>query len=105
MAAHRGQFQVQGADMNPQLDRPWSQSSPRTQSSGHTDLAQLESGCTQAQLDLRDLAFAHAKRFVNNAHPQGVAAPVSKTFQNRNLPKRLRDARVDIEVHSGLAFI
>lgn len=105
MSKHRGRIQVQGDDMNPELSRPWSQETPREVTKGIADLESLKDECTEAQYSHRDKAFDDACRFVQNAHPQGVGPPVCQTFKNRNLPRKHKTARVDIEVKAGIAFV
>lgn len=103
---HRGRLQVQGDDMQPELSRRWTQAAARTAADAQADLDALEAGCTAAQQALRDRAFADARRYVTTAQRSGgVNAPVSRWCQNRNLPRRNNDARVDIVVITGLAFV
>lgn len=105
MSEHRGRFQVQGNDMKNELSRKWHQETPRTTKDGLSDIDSLKGQCTKIQLQHRDKAFDDASRFVKNAHPQGVKSPVSRTFQNWNLPRQCKTHRVDLEVKSGIAFI
>jgi hypothetical protein len=91
--------------MNPEYSAPWSQESPRLLAHGLDDLQGLKGQCTEDQHNLRNQAFDAAESFARRAHPQGVMAPVRETFQNRNLPRKLKTARVDLEVKAGLAFI
>jgi hypothetical protein len=48
-------------------------------------------------------AFVQASQFILNAMTAGGIGPVSKTF-NAGDP-RVPDARVDIAVYSGIAFV
>jgi hypothetical protein len=99
-------LQVQGDDMAPELSGPWAQAGPRLAADAQADLNALEAGCNAAQQALRDQAFAGARRYVTTAERSGGAnAPVSRRFQNRNLPRRNKDARVDVVVITGLAFV
>ncbi len=60
---------------------------------------------TRQELAVREDAFPRAERWIRHVRDQGgIAAPVIVTFQNRNLPPTHRDARIDIEVHRGVAF-
>jgi hypothetical protein len=72
-------------------------------------LAELRGGLTARQLAVRKEAFGFAERWIVGAARQGgvevVARPVIRTFQNTSLPWRLRSARVDLEVLSGVAFV
>jgi hypothetical protein len=80
----------------------WAQNEPKTADSALADLSELETTCTPSQLGRRDQAFAKARHFVDNARNQSLAAPFSRTFQNRGLAEAYRSARVDVEAFLGL---
>jgi hypothetical protein len=106
--AHRGRLQVQGDDMNPERSAAWAQESPKTADSALDDLSRLHDGCTHAQRARRELAFVQARRFISNARAGGgVPAPVSESFpgDERYQPEDFPNARVDIEVKRGMAFV
>jgi hypothetical protein len=107
---HRGRLQVQGADLRrghgtDTLSRPWAAASPLRASVALLMLGELMLELNDSELGLRDEAFTKAERFIENASRSGGVGPTIKTFQNRNLPRRNTDARVDIEVQSGFAFV
>ncbi len=103
---HRGRLQVQGEDMARESSRSWAQAAPRSEADAKRDLNTLEVQCTATELALRDQAFRQAQRYVTRAKQSGGACgPVRRSFSNRNLPPRNKDARVDIEVMTGLAFL
>lgn len=55
---------------------------------------------------MRDGAFDRAERWIAEVGRSGVAPePTMRTFQNRDLPPRYEDARVDIEIRKGTAFV
>ena len=70
-----------------------------------TELDKLEARCTPTQRTNRDQAFPKARRFIMCHAGKGADAPISMTFQNRGLPKTAHDARVDVEVRAGRAFV
>jgi RHS repeat-associated protein len=103
---HRGRFQVQGADMRPELSIPWLTPIPLPSIFGHMSLLALRSILTKDQLARRTEAFAKAHRFITNARAGGGVGPNKYTFQNAPTRRlRVPDARVDIEVLEGLAFV
>ena len=55
------------------------------------------------QIGRRKSAFVQASQFIQNAMVAGGTGPVRKTF-NANDP-RVPDARVDIVVYTGRAFV
>jgi hypothetical protein len=55
------------------------------------------------QVGRRAKAFAQAIRFIENAMVTGGVGPPGKSF-NANDP-RVPDARVDIQIYTGLAFV
>lgn len=58
---------------------------------------------TSTQIGRRAQAFIQASQFIKNAMIAGGTGPVSKSY-NANDP-RVPDARVDIAVYSGRAFV
>lgn len=90
--------------MNPELSRPWSQVSPRKASDALQDLSDLHAECTPAQRSCRDVAFAQAKRFIEQAMASHGVGPIRESF-----PRKRRGGdptvRVDIEVLAGMAFV
>jgi RHS repeat-associated protein len=117
---HSGRLQVQGGDIKGQsynlvthpdfnyagdtLSWPWSQSSPLPDYNALSKLSEFLQILTRTQIGRRGAAFAKASRFIVNASiGGGIWAPVSVPFnaQDPDVP----DARVDIEVQSGQAFV
>jgi len=89
--------------MSPETSYSWRCTSPILKTKAIGELRKLRKGCTRSQLKLRHQAFDRAEKFINTG-PIRVS-PLYMTFQNRNLPKANRDARVDIEVLRGVAFV
>jgi hypothetical protein len=90
--------------VNGERSRAWSQGVPRLAADGLNDLAELQGECSPAQLNTRTRAFRKAERFVHNAQGTGVKAPVAQTFDD-GPTVRPTDARLDLEVKRGLAFV
>ena len=105
MPTHRGRLQVQGADMNPELSRPWSQDLPRKAGDALNDLHALRLECNEPQRTRRVIAFAQAQRFIEQVRAGNGIGPTSESFPRKRRGDDHSDARVDIEVKVGLAFI
>ena len=101
MKKHRGRVQVQGTDMDDEPSFPWACSRPLPKWEALRELETLRNACTTSQLARRTRAFEKASRFVEQGPVDG---PLYRTFNDRSLPKKYRDARVDIEVILGMAF-
>jgi RHS repeat-associated protein len=118
---HGGVLQVQGRDIeksppdttavsqagytlsNDTLSWGWSQPVPL---GGLTALERLNGFVpllNNDQVGRREKAFAQAIRFIENAMVAGGVGPPGKSF-NANDP-RVPDARVDIQIYTGLAFV
>lgn len=107
---HRGRIQVQGSDLIPNLgtdtiSEAWNRNTPPTVAEGLAWLAGLQGQLNKKQLKRRDQAFTKAQRFITNAGAAGGVGPTSQTFQNYPVPTDYPDARVDIEVKVGRAFV
>lgn len=100
---HRGRIQVQGGGL--EMSWAWTEKTPPTAATALEELNNLKGRLNRKQLEVRSEAFRQAERFIRNAAPGGVDAPVSATFQNREVRERDGDERVDIEVRKGKAFI
>jgi hypothetical protein len=61
----------------------------------------LAAQLTDAELQVRQDAFAQAREFVNRAAQAGGIGPVKKSFPRKPLRGGIR---VDIEVQKGIAF-
>ena len=103
--AHRGRIQVQGEDVRGAPSFSWTRATPVSKVEAKDELSKLKDACTPAQIKARDVAFVKAAGFIDSGPIKIELNPVSRTFQNRNLPRALRRARVDIEVILGVAFI
>jgi hypothetical protein len=118
---HSGVLQVQGEDIEKSppdlaavsvagytfakdtLSWGWSQPVPL---GGLTALQRLSGFLplmSSSQIGRRAQAFRQASQYIKNAMVAGGTGPVSKSF-NANDP-RVPDARVDIAVYTGLAFV
>jgi hypothetical protein len=101
---HRGRIQVQGRDVNGDPSYPWARSTPLPRSMALAGLGTLRDACSREQLRRRDEAFDRAERFIRAGCVEAVA-PVCRSFQNRNLPREHRHARVDVDIFRGIAFV
>jgi len=68
-------------------------------------LATIWSTMTPREQKTRDQAYSKANKYLLDAAPEGVDAPISLTFQNTNLKSSERDHRIEIEVIKGRAFV
>jgi hypothetical protein len=102
---HRGRIQVQGDDMDGDPSYAWASKSPIPKAEAHRELGTLQNECTASQRELRTEAFTKAGRFIDSGPIRAETTPVLRTFQNRNLPRKWRKSRVDIEVIARVAFI
>jgi hypothetical protein len=89
--------------MNGNPSFPWARPTALPKQEALRGLRKLKDGCTAEQIARRRTAFQQAERFINANTVQDT--PLSRTFKNRNLPKTHKDARVDIEVFAGIAFL
>lgn len=107
-ADHRGRLQVQGQDV-PNEDRSWSwaQPSPPTAAEGIFQLHKLRDELSGGMLHRRSTAFRDAEIFILNCAAGGGCPPMDRTksFRNIGLPKRFDEARVDIQIFTGRAFV
>ncbi|WP_353932039.1 hypothetical protein WJM97_05505 [Okeanomitos corallinicola TIOX110] len=106
-APYRGRVQAQGDDIKEKggYSHSWAEEKPVTDEEGLSFLAKIERECSNSQKAQRKKAFDKARRFVKNASKQGGVGPESQppSFQD---PKRtVNNARVDIEIRSGITFI
>jgi hypothetical protein len=89
--------------MNGDPSFSWSRQDPVPKREAIAGLRRLKDDCTRTQLNMRHEAFGKAEQFIK-AGPID-SAPLIRTFKNRNLPRGHKDARVDIEVLEGVAFV
>ncbi len=97
---HRGRIQAQGEDL--EESESWAADTPPTWQEGIAMIDKLENKIPKKEADLRREAFEKARSFVTQAGENGgVNAVVQKTI----MVKDSKEARVDIEVRKGKAFI
>ncbi len=97
---HRGRLQAQGGRIEESVS--WNQDEPPTRAEALDMLQELEHKLLPREQQLRASSFIKAKGFINNAAiKNGVDAQVHKSFK----VKGTKDARIDIEVISGKAFV
>lgn len=104
---HQGRCQAQGLDISQKggYSTKWEEALPPTKDHGGEFLEKLTSQCEAMERKLRAEAFSQAHKYVRRAPPNGISAPVSKCFYAQSPPKRAKNARVDLEVHVGRAFV
>jgi hypothetical protein len=98
---HRGRLQVQGGGL--ELSVAWARPVPMTKAEGLAGLAELRAMLTRTQLSERDEAFVDAAAFIT-ATLHTCPPDIRRKFQNRAVRQRRGDERVDIEIHTGIAF-
>jgi hypothetical protein len=97
---HRGRIQAQGEGC--EESEAWAQNEPPDTDTGLELLEALKKKLSPSQTNKRKKSFDDAEKFIKQAGKNGgVAAKVSKTFKVKNSA----DARIDIEVIKGIAFI
>jgi RHS repeat-associated protein len=99
---HRGRLQIQGRDLRQESSWPWAQSTPPNKTAALSELAILWSQLSRREQQLRTQAYTQAQSFIQRG-PHYAGKPW--TFQNPNLPAKNKDARIDIEIHKGMAFV
>ena len=104
---HRGRWQAQGSDIKRKggYSREWGQPTALTKDEGLTLLANLATLCEERERVLREVACAKAKRFVTRLSDQGHPMLSSKSFYVGPGNRRFRDARIDLEITAGIAFV
>lgn len=99
---HRGRLQIQGRDLRQESSWPWTQSTPPKKTVALAELAILWNQLSRREQQLRTQAYTQVQNFIQRG-PHYAGKPW--TFQNPNLPAKNRDARIDIEIHKGMAFV
>ncbi len=107
---HRGRLQVQGADLgrfpNGELSWAWARTTPPTAAEALTALQVMKGQLGKRELEVRVEAFFKAEKFILKAQMDGgIQAIYRSDFQSNNLPPKFKNARVDIEVLKGRAFV
>lgn len=85
------------------LSYSWSRPDPIPAADAAVELDRLQAQCTPAQQRHRVQAFPKARRFITRLAGRGIDAPVSKRWHDRGVTPK--EARVDIEVKEGRAFV
>lgn len=91
--------------MAPELSRTWAQDEPFRAVVGLRDLDELYAECPEKQRKRREVAFAQARRFIENARAANGIGPTEERFPRKNRDGQYPDARIDIHVMTGLAFV
>ena len=106
-ALYRGAVQAQGDDITQDggYTCSWAQNTPVTVQEGLKFLAKIEGQCNASQKEQRNIAFAKARRFINNAAKDGGVVPEKSSISFYNRDPKPKNARVDIAIASGLTFV
>ena len=105
-ATDRGRFQAQGNDLKREQSWPWARQTPLPHSAAITGLGDLCARLRRQDLARRERALEKLTRFMDHGRAAGgIEAPITRTFQDRNLARDMRDARLDLEVWTGRAFV
>jgi len=104
---YRGRVQAQGDDIQQEggYSCPWARKNPVTAKEGLLFLANIKGQCSEFQREERKQAFRKAERFVTNASEQGGVTPEAQPHSFQDSKRKTKNARVDIEIRSGLTFI
>jgi hypothetical protein len=106
---YRGRVQAQGADIDVHqkggYSQSWARSEPITDVEGLDFLAKIEADCNDAQRKVREVPFKKARRFVKKASELGGVSPEAQPSSFQDPKRTIPDARVDIEIHSGITFV
>lgn len=95
---HRGRIQAQGEGVEKSVS--WSQDEPLTKEEGLSLLERLIKMLTRKEYEVREKPLEEAKRYIQQVEG-GADAIKKKSFRNR----KSKDARIDIEILSGTAFV
>ena len=106
-APYRGAVQAQGDDITKKggYTSSWAEDKPITDEEGLSFLAKIQEECSNSQKVERKGAFAKAKNFVKRASQQGGVGPESQPHSFQDPKRTVSNARVDIEIRSGITFI
>jgi hypothetical protein len=103
---HRGRLQAQGNDINePAPSFPWARAMPLPKVTALAGLDKIKGECTASQAKLRERAFQKAQNFIRGGPYEALPDPIFRSFYGDNLPERCRNARVDVEIRLGKAFV
>ncbi len=106
-APYRGRVQAQGDDIEQDggYSCSWARDKPVTDQDGLSFLDKIEARCNESQKAQRKQAFARARNFVKRASEQGGVGPESQPRSFQDSKRTVKNARVDIEIGSGLTFV
>lgn len=99
---HRGRIQVQWSLFKKDISRSWTRSTPSSVSEGLAILDDLWATLSRREQRQLNQGFAKARTWIENCSPGGCAPPGKNRFINRGVNPSV--ARVDVEIHRGLAF-
>lgn len=100
---YRGRLQIQGSDMRRgEISWPWAQSVPLKKLIALAQLAILWGQLSKSEQNLRTEAYPDAQKFIQGG-PYAIHR--SWTFQNYVLPKKYKDARIDVVINKGVSFV
>ena len=104
---YRGRVQAQGTDIDQKggYSESWARSEPVTDVEGLGFLAKIEGQCSKAQKKERESLFKRARNFIQSAGKQGGVSPDAQPHSFQDPKRKIPDARVDIEIHSGITFV
>src|SRR5579872_7305294 len=97
---HRGRIQAQGPGTEESV--PWARDTPPTKSEMLEYLDQLWAKLSPTEQTERVACFADARKYIQHAPANGIAAPFSKSSRNR---KRRGGVRIDLEIRGGRACV
>lgn len=100
---HRGRIQAQGAGTEESVS--WAQDRPPTESDMLAMCEQLEGKLTRKELRDRERAFAELREHIRDAARSAGVSSVPNVRKSFPRTRRLRNARVDFEVLSGVACV
>ncbi len=103
----RGRVQAQGDDIHKEggYSYSWTKHIPVTNTEGLLFLSKIKEDYSTDQQKERNMAFVKAQRFVENASKNGGVRPEAQPSSFRDRKSSVHNARVDIEIISGLNFI
>lgn len=104
---HRGRLQAQGRDIptdGGNVSRNWAQPEPLPAADGHAKLDEIEASLTEDARTIRSVGFRMTRHFIEAARATGGVGPTSRSYPKRR-KNEPADARVDVEIHRGWAFV
>ena len=96
---HRGRIQAQGGGV--EKSESWLQDTFLTLADGKKLIEKLKNKLTKTELKIRQKEFQKLEKFVEEHSETGISAP---SLGHSWKVKDSKNERVDLEIHSGLAF-